>query len=97
MATHIVANSPILVNYLIALGLELSKPQFRHFVNLVDALILREGRKTVCRLTRKLLKGRTVFSVCDFFGLTESARIAHGLPLPCGSRSRPSCYVGLCN
>ena len=88
MATPIVVHSSILVNYLMALGLELSKPQSKHSVNLVDALILLKGRQTVCRLARKLLKGRTIFFAWDFFTYSP------WLPIPCGSGYRPSCYAG---
>ncbi len=66
MAARIVANATPLVEFLTGLELPLSKPQFRHFVNLVDALLVWEGRKTVSRLTRCLWQGRTVYSVCDF-------------------------------
>ncbi len=66
MVARIVAHSAALVKFLTAMGLGLSKPQAQHLLNLVSALLIYEGRKSIARLTRCVVDGRSVFSACDF-------------------------------
>lgn len=68
MAVCIVANSAVLCKFARKVRLPLSKPQWAHFVNLVDALITVEGRKTVTALNAAVQVARCQFSACDFVG-----------------------------
>ena len=67
MLTAIVQHSEELVAFITALNIVLYQPQMRHLVQLVDALIVCNGSKTISGLYR-LLKGqpdpKTVRTFC---------------------------------
>lgn len=53
MLAHILHNSRPLCTFIRGLGLNLSLPQARHVINLVDAILMTEGRKTIAALRRQ--------------------------------------------
>ena len=65
MLTHILHNSEPLCAFIDQLDLNLSQPQRRHLVTLVDALLVCESRKTLAALRRQLVEGRDVSNMAD--------------------------------
>lgn len=70
MLTRILHNSPALCDYLQQLDLPLSQPQLRHVLNLADALLVCEGRKTLAELQRQFVE------CVDASNLADTLRIA---------------------
>ena len=54
MLTRIVHNSGQLCTFFDQLGLELSKPQRQHILNMADALLVCEDKKTLAALQRQI-------------------------------------------
>lgn len=70
MLTRILHNSPALCDFIAQLDLSLSQPQLRHVLNLADALLVCEGRKTLAELQRQ-------FVTCvDASNMADTLRIA---------------------
>jgi len=67
MIPKIVAPSKHLMEFLWALNLKLTKPQFRHLMEVVDSLIVCEAPKTLTELNRQLVEKRDHFALADFF------------------------------
>ena len=65
MLTHILHNSEQLCAFVDQLGLDLSQPQCRHLLNMVDALLVCESRKTLAALRRQLVDGPDVSNMAD--------------------------------
>ncbi len=58
MLTCIVHQSVQLVNFLNKLELPLTAPQKRHLTNLVDAILVTDGKKPIANLQRQLVRVR---------------------------------------
>jgi hypothetical protein len=67
MLTGIVHNNAGLRTFISQLGIRLSKPQWRHVLNIVDALITATGTKTLARLNSLLIETTDVSNVADTF------------------------------
>jgi len=67
MLRRIVTNSVELVKFVFALGLRLSRPQKQHVLNLVDALLVSDERKTLAHLNRQLVEAKDDSSVAHSF------------------------------
>jgi hypothetical protein len=67
MLTHIVRNSDGLRTFVETLGLELSKPQLRHVLNVADALLVATGEKTLANLHRQFVESTDVSNMADTF------------------------------
>jgi len=65
MLTHIVHPSEHLCAFLDQLGLTLSQPQRRHLINLADALLVCESRKTLAALRRQFVEAPDVSNMAD--------------------------------
>jgi hypothetical protein len=65
MLTHILHNAEQLCAFIDHQDLDLSQPQRRHLVNVVDALLGCESRKTLAALRRQLVEGRDVSTMAD--------------------------------
>lgn len=65
MLTHILHNSPSLCTFVEQLDLSLSVPQQRHVINLVDALLVCEGPKTLAALQREFVECVDVSNMAD--------------------------------
>jgi len=70
MLTRILHNSPALGTYLDQLGLELSKPQRRHILNMADALLTCESEKTLAALQRQFIEGPDPSNMADFLRIS---------------------------
>jgi hypothetical protein len=67
MLRRIVTNSIELVKFIFALGLTLSRPQKQHVLNLADALLVSDERKTIANLNRQLVEAKDDSSVHHTF------------------------------
>jgi hypothetical protein len=67
MLRRIVTNSVELVKFIFALNLTLSRPQKQHVLNLVDAMLVSDERKTIATLNRQLVKAKDDSSVAHTF------------------------------
>jgi len=67
MLPTILFTSPALKSFLEGLTLPLHRPQRRHLEEVVEGLLVTEGRKTLTTLTRQLVEPRDVYAVADFF------------------------------
>jgi hypothetical protein len=67
MLRRIVTNSVELVKFVLALGLSLSRPQKQHVLNLVDAILVSDERKTIANLNRQLVEAKDDSSVAHTF------------------------------
>ncbi len=67
MLKQIVGSSPFLVTFILMLHLNLSKPQRKHLLRVVDAIIVCEGRKTLANLYRQCVEAPDTSAVADFF------------------------------
>ena len=80
MLTRILHNSPKLCTYLNQLGLELSKPQRQHILNIADALLTCEDEKTSAELQRQFLAAPDASNMADCLRIspwnTEAMRSA---------------------
>ncbi len=65
MLTHILHNSEQLCAFIDQLNLDLSQPQRRHLLNLVDAVLVCESRKTLANLRRAFVEGPDVSNIAD--------------------------------
>jgi len=72
MLTRILHNSPALCTFVEQLDLSLSKPQQQHVTNLVDALLVCDGPKTLAALQREFVRGACV----DVSNMADTLRIA---------------------
>jgi hypothetical protein len=71
MLKLIVHHSPILIQFLLSLKLNLSKPQFEHMVRMCDALITTELRhKTVAGLYRMIVDAPDPSNGCDYLRIS---------------------------
>ena len=67
MLRRIVCNSVELVKFVFALGLSLSRPQKQHVLNMVDAILVSDDRKTLANLNRQLVEAKDDSSVAHSF------------------------------
>src|SRR3954451_25462113 len=65
MLTHILHNSDQLCAFIDQLDLQLSQPQRRHILNLTDALVVCETRKTLAALRRQFVSAPDVSNMAD--------------------------------
>ncbi|MDQ5853980.1 MAG: transposase [Chloroflexota bacterium] len=65
MLTHILHNSEQLCAFIDQLDLGLSQPQRRHILNLADALLVCEARKTLAALRRQFVTAPDVSNMAD--------------------------------
>jgi hypothetical protein len=65
MLTHFLHTSEQLCTFIDHLELDLSQPQRRHLLNMVDALLVCESRKTLAALRRQLVDGPDVSNMAD--------------------------------
>lgn len=67
MLKRIIRPSELLVTFVLALRLKLSKPQREHLLRVADGLIVCEDRKTLSALYRQWVAAPDVSAVADFF------------------------------
>jgi len=67
MLRRIVTNSVELVKFVFALGLSVSRPQRQHVLNLADAILVSDERKTIANLNRQLVEAKDDSSVAHTF------------------------------
>src|SRR5919199_3795505 len=70
MLTRIVRPSPALQAFLQPLTAHLSQPQRQHLLELVDALLVCEGRKTLAALQRQFLDATDPSNWADFLRIS---------------------------
>jgi len=70
MLTRIVHNSEKLCTFLDQLDLQLSQPQHRHILNMADALLVCEDKKTLAALQRQLLQAPDASNMADFLRIS---------------------------
>jgi hypothetical protein len=70
MLTHIVHNSEKLCTFLDGLGIQLSQPQRRHVLNMADALLACEDKKTLAALQRQFLEAPDPSNLADFLRIS---------------------------
>lgn len=83
MRTHILHNSEPLCNFIDLLDLNLSQPQQRHVINVADALLVCESRKTLAALQRQFVEAVDPSNMADFFRI--SPWVAEDLRRPLGT------------
>ncbi len=66
MLKRIIHPSAALVEFMLMLHLQLSQPQQRHILRLVEAVIVGEGRKTLAELYRLWVDAPDVSAASDF-------------------------------
>jgi hypothetical protein len=80
MLTRIVHNSGRLCTFFDQLGLDLSKPQRQHILNMADALLVCEDKKTLAALQRQFIEAPDASNMADFLRISpwsaEEARRA---------------------
>jgi len=81
MLTRIVHQSAQLVTFLNKLELPLTAPQKRHLTNLVDAILVTEGKKTIANLQRQLVEAPDPSNMADFLRISpwSSAKVRRKL------------------
>lgn len=81
MLTRIVHNSAKLCTFINQLGLNLSKPQRQHILNLADALLVCEDEKTLAALQRQVLEAPDASNIADFLRISpwEAATVRSAL------------------
>lgn len=67
MLRRIVTNSIELVKFVFALGLRLSRPQTQHVLNMADAILVSDERKTIANLNRQFVEAKDDSSVAHTF------------------------------
>jgi hypothetical protein len=77
MLPTIIAYSPLLVAFVLALRLALSKPQRQHVLTVAEGLIVGEGDKSLAAVSRAFVEGPDAKAVADTF--RESPWQAEGL------------------
>jgi hypothetical protein len=70
MLTRILSNSEALCTFVDQLGLNLSRPQRRHMINLADALLVCEDEKTLAGLQRQLVTAPDASNMADFLRIS---------------------------
>jgi hypothetical protein len=77
MLTRILHNSPKLCTFFDQLNLNLSQPQRQHFLNLADALLVCDDKKTLAALQRQFIEAPDASNLADFLRISPwSADIA---------------------
>ncbi len=66
MLTHILHNSEKLRTFVDSLDIPLSKPQHAHILNMSDALLVCEDRKTLTALQRQFVQSPDASNMADF-------------------------------
>jgi hypothetical protein len=81
MLKRIVHQSAFLVTFVTLLHLNLSKPQRKHLLRTVDAIVVCEGRKTLANLYRQWVDAPDASAVADFFRVSpwEAEEICQAL------------------
>jgi hypothetical protein len=70
MLTRILHNSEKLCTFVDQLGIQLSRPQHRHILNMADALLVCEDKKTLAALQRQFLEAPDASNQADFLRLS---------------------------
>jgi hypothetical protein len=70
MLTHILHNSERLCTFLDQLDVELSQPQRRHILNMADALLTCEDKKTLAALQRQFVEAPDASNMADFLRIS---------------------------
>ena len=70
MLTRIVHNSEKLCSFLDRLNLELTQPQRRHILNMADALLVCEDKKTLAALQRQFIEAPDASNMADFLRIS---------------------------
>jgi hypothetical protein len=70
MLTRILHNSEKLCTFLDQLGIGLSQPQRRHMLNMADALLVCEDKKTLAALQRQLVEAPDASNMADFLSIS---------------------------
>jgi hypothetical protein len=70
MLTHIVHQSPDLVNFFESLGLPLTEPQKRHLINLADGILVTEGKKTLANIQCQFVEAPDPSNMADFLRIS---------------------------
>ena len=70
MLTRIVHNSQELCTFLDQLSIELSKPQRRHILNMADALLVCEDKKTLAALQRQFIEAPDASNMAHFLRIS---------------------------
>jgi hypothetical protein len=70
MLTRILHNSPQLCAFLDQLDIELTQPQHRHILNMADALLVCEDKKTLAALQRQFVSAPDVSNMADFLRIS---------------------------
>jgi hypothetical protein len=66
MLTRILHNSEQLDSFLNELGLDLTQPQRQHLLNMADALLVCEDKKTLAALQRQFVEAADASNMADF-------------------------------
>jgi hypothetical protein len=70
MLARILHNSPQLCTFLAQLNLNLYEPQRRHMLNLADALLVCEDKKTLAALQRQFMEAPDAANMADFLRIS---------------------------
>ncbi len=70
MLTRILHHSEKLCTFLNQLDVELSQPQRRHILNMADALLVCEDKKTLAALQRQFVEAPDAFNMADFLRIS---------------------------
>ena len=70
MLTRIFHNSPNLGTFFEQLSLDLSKPQRQHILNMADALLVCEDKKTLAALQRQFVQAPDASNMADFLRIS---------------------------
>ena len=70
MLTRILHNSPQLCAFFEQLNIELSKPQRQHILNMADALLVCEDKKTLAALQRQFIEAPDASNMADFLRIS---------------------------
>jgi len=70
MLTRILHNSEKLCTFLDSLDIRLNQPQHRHILNMADALLVCEERKTLAALQRQLVEAPDASNMADFLRIS---------------------------
>jgi hypothetical protein len=70
MLTRILHNSEKLCTFVDQLDVEFSQPQYRHILNLADALLVCEDKKTLAALQRQFVEAPDASNMADFLRIS---------------------------
>jgi hypothetical protein len=70
MLTRILHNSPQLLLFFNQLGLDLTRPQRQHLLNMADALLVCEDKKTLAALQRQFVEAPDASNMADFLRIS---------------------------